>query len=123
MIPNPWILLGLLVAWGLSLGVVGYKTYGAGRDAVFAQQALEDKVATVAAGVAASAAAHAISKLKVNHVATRQILEREVVEKAVFRDCASGPDSVRAFNSTIPGYAASEPVGNRQLPAPHPTAQ
>lgn len=120
---NPWILLALVLAWGATVAAAAYKGREAGVASVMAQQALEERVAAVAAAEAASAAAVAVSRLKVQHVATRQILEREVVEKPVFRDCHSGPDSVRAFNAAIPGYAASQPAGSGKLPAPDPAAQ
>lgn len=117
---NPWLLLGVGAAWVGSVGVAGLWAYGAGKDAELATQAREDKIAALASDAAASAAAAAISKIEVKHVNVRQQLEREVLTREVFRDCRSGPDAVRLFNSTLTaGGAASAPAGG-QLPGADP---
>jgi protein tyrosine phosphatase (PTP) superfamily phosphohydrolase (DUF442 family) len=88
-----------------------------GRELAAAAAEREQLVAARAADVAASAAAAAISKIEVKHVQIRQALEREVVERPVFRDCRSGPDAVRLFNSAIPAEpGASAAAGGGELP-------
>lgn len=111
MLPNPYTLLAGVILWGVSLAGVGWRAYVAGQEHELATQAREDRAVAVASDAAASAAAHAISKIKVQHRTVQQEIQREVVEKPVFRDCRSGPDAVRLLNSTIPSYKP-EPAGS-----------
>lgn len=97
---NPYALAGGLLALIAAFGG-GWWTGGQVEQAA---QAREDRVAAVATEAAASSAADAISRIKVQHRTVQQEIQREVVEKPVFRDCRSGPNAVRLFNSTIPGY-------------------
>lgn len=115
---SPWLLLGFGAAWVGSVGAAGLWAYGAGKDAELAIQAREDKTRTITADAAASAAAVAISKISVTHRTIRQELQRDIVEKPVYRDpdCRTGTDSLRRFNSGIPG--ASQPSADpSKLPA------
>ncbi len=111
---NPWLLL----AWVGSVGAAGWWCYGAGKDAELATQAREDKTRAIAAEAAASAAAAAISQITVTHRTIRQELQRDIIEKPVYRDpdCRTGADSLRRFNSAIPG-AAQPGADPGQLPA------
>lgn len=110
-----------LVFVGLAIGAAGL---GAaylqgrehGRSDCEAAQAREERVARLATDAAVAAAAEAISKIKVQHATVQHTLEREVIEKPVFRDCRSGPVSVRAFNAGIPGAPAA-PAADSELPA------
>lgn len=106
---------GLL--WVASIAAAGWWAYGAGKDSELATQAREDRTALVASEAAASAAAAAINQIEVKHVTVRQQLEREVIDRPVYRDCRSGDDVVRLFNSTIPGAAAVAAPGGGELPA------
>lgn len=107
---------GLL--WVASIAAAGWWAYGAGKDSELATQAREDRTAAIATESAASAAAAAINRIEVKHVTVRQQLEREVIDRPVYRDCRSGPDAVSLFNSTIPGTVAEHAPGGGQLPAP-----
>ena len=101
---NPYAALGAVLLWGASLGATGWWFYGAGRDAEVASQDRAEKAVQAASEKMTAAAAQAISQIKVQHRTVQQEIQREVVEKPVFRDCRSGPDAVRLLNSTIPGY-------------------
>ena len=105
MLTNPYILLALVIGWGASVAGAFFYGQGVGKDSEIATQAREEKVRVIATEAAASAAAHAISKIEVKHATIRQTLEREVVEKPVFRDCRSGRGAVELFNSTVPPNA------------------
>lgn len=109
---NPWVWLAAIVVIGGSNAATAYYTWGAAKDDCIADQARDVAVAQIAS----EAAAEAISKIEVKHTTVRQTLEKEVHEKTVFRDCRSGPDAVRMFNSTIPAQAGSAPDGGK-LPA------
>jgi len=77
-------------------------------------QAREERAREETLKAAQQAAAEAIAKIEVKNVTINRKLETEVREKPVFRDCRSGSDSMRLFNSAIAG---SEPAGGRELPA------
>ena len=106
---------GLL--WVASIAAAGWWAYGAGRDSELATQAREDRASLVASEAAASAAAAAINKIEVRHVTVNQALQREVIDRPVYRDCRSGPDAVSLFNSTIPSGPSEPAAGGGQLPA------
>lgn len=106
---------GLL--WVASVAAAGWWAYGAGKDSELATQAREDRAAVVASEAAASAAAAAINRIEVKHVTVTQALQREVIDRPVYRDCRSGPDAVSLFNSTIPAGSAEPAAGGGQLPA------
>lgn len=115
---SPYLLLAAGGAWLASLAAAAHLAYGAGRDAETASQAREDKAAAVAADAAASAIAAAIPKITVRHQTVRQELEREIQTREVYRDpgCRTGADSLRLYNSAIPGAAADAP-DPRAVPA------
>lgn len=116
---NPWALLGGVAVW---LGsVAGAYLYGhtAGENSQIAQRVRDEHVATVAAEAAASAIAASIPKITVQHRTVRQEVEREIQTRDVYRDpdCRTGADSLRLFNSTIPGYATSSVPNASSVPA------
>lgn len=106
---NAYALLVGVLLWGAS--TVGAFLYGrsTGIDTCQAQQAREEAFGRIAAEHAAAAAASAIANIEVKQVTIRQQLQKEIVEKAVFKDCRSGPDAVRLLNDAIkaPSDAAS----------------
>lgn len=91
--------------------------HAAGTDAQAARQQRDTDLVAQAGEAAASAAAAAINKIEVKHVTVTQALQREVVDRPVYRDCRSGPDAVGMFNSTIPAAGAEPAPGGGQLPA------
>lgn len=112
---NPYVLLAIVIGWGASLAGAGWWAYGAGQDKCIAEQARDAAVAQIAS----EAAAEAISKIEVKHTTVRQTLEKEIHEKTVFRDCRSGDDARRLFNSAIPEAEPGSDGG--KLPAPDAT--
>lgn len=108
---NPWVIIG----WLLSLGGAAFFGYGAGQDAEIADQSRVVRAVAASSEAAASAAAHAISNLKVKHTTVNQKLEKEIHEKPVFVDCRSGSAAVELFNSTIPA-ATLDASGRGLLP-------
>jgi hypothetical protein len=96
-------------AWLASILGAGWWSFGAGRDSELATQYRENAAAAAAIDAATSAAARAISKIEVKQVTIRRQLEKQIIEKPVFRDCRSGPEALQALNAT-PGIAASAPA-------------
>lgn len=113
---NPYFMLGGFVAFLVSVGGAYYQGRVDGGDKCIAEQARDERVTIIASEAAASAAADAISKIKVKHTTVRQELEREIVNHEVFRECHSGPDAVRMFNAAIPGYAAASAADSGVVP-------
>lgn len=68
---------------------------------------------------ALSAAADRIAQITVKNQTIVQRIERETIEKPVFRDCRSGADAVRLLNSAA-GHGSVEPAGQSELPASSP---
>lgn len=109
-----YVYLGILIA-GLLAGSTGAWQiqnwrHGAEQNA----QAREDQARRETREAAMQAAAEAIARIEVKNVTINRKLETEVREKPVFRDCRSGPDGMRLYNSAIPGYA--EPSGGGIVP-------
>lgn len=107
---NPTVLLTLLASTLASAGAAFFFGMSVQKDRSVAQEARDKQVAEIASKAAASA----INKIEVRHVTVQNKVEREIVEKPVFRDCKSGPDLVRDFNSTIAG---PDGAADRELPA------
>lgn len=109
------------LAGGLALvamtGGAYWAGHTAGTDAQAARQQRDTDLVAQAGEAAASAAAAAINKIEVKHVTVTQALQREVIDRPVYRDCRSGLDAVGLFNSAIPGAGPEPPAGGGQLPA------
>lgn len=101
--------------WAASMAAAGWWAYEAGKDHEIAARAREDRAASAAAQIAATAAADAISKIEVQRVEITQPVLREVRERTVYRDCRHSPDGLRGVNAALTGRA--EPVGGGELPA------
>lgn len=112
---NPYTLLGGVLLWVASIAAAGWWSYGAGRDSEIASQAREDRTAAVATEAAASAAAHAISQIKVQHRTVTQEVQREVLERPVYRDCVHSPDQLQRINAALTG-SRPEPAGGGLVP-------
>lgn len=100
---NPWMLLGVVLAVaGAGGGGFWYGT-GVGHDQCIAERAKDEELVRRAGEAAALVAADAISKIEVKNVTQKQILQREIVENVVYRDCRHTPDGLRALNDTLTG--------------------
>lgn len=109
MIPYAAPIAALALAGIVGLSYV--KGRSDGREIAAAQAAREERVAQVAGAAAAASAAEAISRLEVKHVVNRRILETQVREVPVYRDCIAPDDSVRRVNSTLAGPDDSASAG------------
>ena len=109
-------LAGAVVLVALTGGAY-WMGHTAGSDAQAARQQRDEHLVAQAGEAAASAAAAAINRIEVKHVTVNQALQREVIDRPVFRDCRSGDGAVSLFNSTIPSGAAEPAAGGGQLPA------
>lgn len=94
------------VWWGL----------GTGEDRAIAKMARDQAADQQLIDQAADQAARRVAKLIPRHQQAQQIIEREVRENPAFTDCGTGPVSVRAFNSALPGRVRPEPAGPGLVP-------
>ncbi len=113
---NPWLILaGLVLAAALTGGA-----YRQGREdgeaKIEAQQARENSIAAKATEAAASAAARAISAIKVQNRTITQEVQREVIDRPVYRDCLHSPDQLRNINAALTGASVPEPAGSGVVP-------
>jgi hypothetical protein len=111
---NPWVLLAIGLAWVAS--VTGAFFYGrdTGIDHAVAEQTEDTALIEQAADAAQRAAAEEIAKIKVINQVNRQVLEREIVEKPVYRECANTADGLRAINAALEDQPLA--AGDRKLP-------
>jgi hypothetical protein len=100
---NPWAILAVAIFYFASIGGVGYKAYQLGGEHVIAQQVKTEKLIEEVAAKAQLAAATEIANIKVVNQHSKQVLEREIIEKPVYRDCVNTADGLRAINSALAG--------------------
>lgn len=115
---NQYTILAIVVASIAAMGGSYWQGRQDGRNACQAQESRDTEVARIAGTAAAASAAEAISKQEVRHVTVTQKLQREVIEREVYRDCRSGPGAVELFNSAIPGAAPGSSPDRGKLPTP-----
>lgn len=114
---NPYVLLAALVLIVGSVVGAGWKGYQIGRDAVIAEQAKVDLAYRTARDAAATAAAEAISKLELKQVNITQRVERETIERPVYRDCQHTPDGLQLLNEALaPGRNGQQGAGSPAVP-------
>lgn len=113
----PQITFALVMALGL--GIAGAGLYAKGRkDGRALEQAIdlrEREIGRMAADSAASAAAAAITKIKVQNRTVYSEVQREITEKPVYRDCVHSPEQLQRLNAAITGERP-EPAGRGLVP-------
>lgn len=116
---SPWAILAAALLVGALTGAAYRQGRADGEDKIVAQQAREEAIAQKATEAAASAIAAAIPKITVKHQTIRQELEKEIHENPVYlrADCDTGADSLRRFNSAIPGASTPTLPGAGDVPA------
>lgn len=102
------------VVLALVAGAYAYGRYD-GRQLAEAHQLQLDAVAKTAQEAASRSAAEAIAKIEVRHVTIRQEIQREILEKPVYRDCRHDDLGLSLVNEALHG-----PAGGGQLPATDP---
>lgn len=111
---NPYVLLAIVLAWGASVGGAFFYGRNTGIDHAVAEQATDAQLIEDAAAAAQTAAAEEIAKIKVVNQVNKQVLEREIVEKLVYRECRNSTDGVRAINAALENRPL--PAGGGELP-------
>jgi len=117
---NLYAILGTVILWGASLAASAWWGMGIGRDQCEASAAREQRVAAIATEAAASAAASAISQIKVRNVTIKQPLETIVRTEKVFSECRSGEPARRLLNDTIGAAEPQQGAASGVVPAAVP---
>lgn len=107
---NPWLLLVALCTTLAAFGS-GYLKGSADSKSKQVEQAL---LIEQASRKAQEAAAEAISQIKIEHKTIQRRVEREVLEKPVYRACSHDDDSLQLINSAL----ANKPNGSANLKLP-----
>jgi len=120
---NPYLFISIIIAFAGSVAAAGFGGFRLGVDHEKAAQLDKQALVAEAVDAANAASAEAIAKLAPKHSTIRQVLEREVRENVVYRECKSSQAAVDAFNSGIDGVlnsdgkaASSNPAGGLTLP-------
>lgn len=116
---NPYVLLALVLAWGVSVGGAFFYGQGVGKESEIAGQAqIKQAIAdTREAGQQGAAAAIAANR-PINRTIVQRA-EKEIYENTVYRDCRVPASGVQLANEAITGRK-SEPAGDRVLPGAEP---
>jgi hypothetical protein len=113
---NPWTILVALLLIGALTGGAYRQGRADGEAKIEAQQARESEIAQKAVDAANATAAAAIAGIKVQHRTITQEVNREVIERPVYRDCLHSPDQLQRINAALTGAAKPEPAGSGVVP-------
>lgn len=95
-----------------------FTTYTKGKsDGVTIERARQielREVARVAREESARSAAEAIAQIEVKHVTIKQEIQREILEKPVYRECRHDDVGMQLINSAL----RPRPTGSSELPGP-----
>lgn len=113
MIPYGYAAVAISVA--LLTGGAYVKGRSDGSAIARAEQAEVLELARKVKDDAQRGAAEAIAQIEIKHVTVRQLLEKEIHEKTVYRDCRHDADGLRLVNAALTGREPF-PVGGGKLP-------
>ncbi len=112
---QPYAYFAIAAILATALGASYLKGREDGRDSEQAQLAREASLVAVTRAVALRSAAEAIAQIQVTHSTIRQAVEREIVEKPVYRDgCVHSDNVMRLINAAIAGTNVA--AADRELP-------
>ena len=113
---RPYAYFALAAALAVMIGAAYLKGREDGRDSEQAQLAREASLVAVTRAVALRSAAEAIAQIQVTHSTIRQAVEREIVEKPVYRDgCVHSDRVMQLINAALAGTNVA--AADRELPS------
>ena len=114
LLMNPWMLLGLAMAFVGSL----YGAYRHGVTTTEGAYAMAAQESQKARDEALQAAAKEIAKIDVKHVTIRQNLEKEIHEKLVYSTCRNSDSGMQLINAAL----TNKPIApsDSKLPGTNP---
>ena len=103
---NPWIMLAGLLALLASFG----GGYAKGRIDAESNQVRDELLIQQAAQAAQSATAELIANIKIKNTTIKQEIQREILEKPVYRDCRHDAVGVQLINRSLNGTDSADGV-------------
>ena len=112
---QPYAYFAIAAILATALGAAYLKGREDGRDSAQAQASRESELVATTRAIALRTAADAIAQIQVKHSTIRQAVEREIVEKPVYRDGCKHSDRVmQLINAAIAGGDIA--AADRELP-------
>lgn len=111
---NPYVILGAVVLWGVSVAGSFFYGQGIGKDGEIAKQAAIDKAIIETRKAAQEGAANAIAQIKVTNTTIRGRTDTIIRNDPVYVQCEHGPDGVRNINEALTGKPGA--TGDSKLP-------
>lgn len=112
---NPWLIVGLLIAYGASVAGVGLAAFDLGQDRQKASQAEKQALVAEAVDAAMATTASAIAGIEIKHQTIRQEIQREIRTNTVYADCRHSAGGLRSVNDALAGPGPG-PAGSGELP-------
>lgn len=117
---KPYAYLAIALALVAVIGGAYLRGREDGANAEIASQSRQNDIVAVTRATAMRAAAEAIAQIPAKHTVQKNNLERQIIEKPVYRDCVADDDGLRIVNEGRAG-AWTIPVGAVGLPAAAPS--
>lgn len=115
---NGYVVGGIVLAFSIATVTAYVKGRDDGAELEKAAQIERRELVREARDAAANAAADAIAAIEVKHVTIRQEVQREILEKPIYRDCRHDPRGLQLINAAL-GFP-DVPAGQGELPAADP---
>ena len=113
---QPYAYFAIAAILATALGAAYLKGREDGRDSAQAQASRESELVATTRAIALRTAADAIAQIQVTHSTIRQAVEREIVEKPVYRDeCKHSDRVMQLINAALAGTNVA--AADSQLPA------
>lgn len=103
----------LCALWAATVAWAFWYGQGIGEGRAVSQQARENALVQSAVDAANQVAAEAIARIEIKNVTVRQEVQREIIEKPVYRECRHDAGVMRSINSAISG---ADSAGRGKLP-------
>lgn len=116
---NPYVILGAIIFWMVSIGGAGFQGYRMGIDHEKASKEEDERIVQEIQEKVALVTAEAISKIKIDYKIINQTLEKEINENTVYSDCVHSDIGLQSLNDALEGRSTS----NRKLPTSDATGR
>jgi hypothetical protein len=112
---QPYAYFAIAAILATALGAAYLKGREDGRDSAQAHAMRESDLVATTRAIALRSAAEAIAQIQITHSTIRQAVEREIVEKPVYRDgCVHSDRVMQLINAALAGTNVA--AADRELP-------
>ena len=113
---NPYLILTVVLAWGVSTGGAYFYGTGVGRDGEIAKQLAVKTAIEQTRKAAQEGAADAIARIKITNTTIRGKTETIVRENVVYRDCVHDANGFQLLNDALRPGRGTESARDSKLP-------